>query len=285
MCKVCKEQKRNQNREVNAKELFTLLQEWTNTQKETRLYFRGEKAVDEDINYNLQPLLVRKTTLASLAKVWGKDLAPSEIEEKLIRRYKRYTAHLIESDGEFAGRTLNNLEILCLAQHYGLPTLLMDWSLNPLVALYFAIARDDTGDLVKGPGRLWVMKLKPSHERANMTIHLEDSLDDSKVDSLLNCESRQNLPQVVVPLVFTKRIAAQEGRFVYCPFAQDSDYCLGGNERYEKDPWNELIFFSVPEDKDAKLALLDVITRIGFHAGRIFPDLSGWAKYLRQGNM
>lgn len=70
------------------------------------------------------------------AQVAGKSNDLSTFEEKILSEFARYGCSLVNGN-------LNPIDLVGYAQHFGLPTRLVDWTYNPFVALYFSINGDD----------------------------------------------------------------------------------------------------------------------------------------------
>ncbi|EJD6080675.1 FRG domain-containing protein [Providencia rettgeri] len=86
--------------------------------------YRGEN----DYDYPLKPSLAR--FMESSLKI-GHDLIKKETAALRILKAELPQYHQYTIDGY--------TEHLSIAQHHGLPTRLLDWSLSPLIALYFAV--------------------------------------------------------------------------------------------------------------------------------------------------
>jgi hypothetical protein len=89
-----------------------------------RAVFRGEPRAD----YLLRPAVGRLLERLQPA-------ARREWERRMLRAFVRRAAAFLDG-----WRPSSEWDWLALAQHHGLPTRLLDWTHNPLVALYFAVA-------------------------------------------------------------------------------------------------------------------------------------------------
>ncbi|MGB4222143.1 MAG: FRG domain-containing protein, partial [Smithellaceae bacterium] len=63
-------------------------------------------------------------------------------------REERYMLRLFKEQAVSYMATIpdNNWEWLAIMQHHGMPTRLLDWTRNPLVAAYFAVRKEHDGD-------------------------------------------------------------------------------------------------------------------------------------------
>jgi hypothetical protein len=222
-----------------------------------RRYYRGLS----DSNYPLIPKLLRHNTLEMLKSTYRLE-DPIAIQDKLIERFRRYTPTTHFTINE-RSKQEDFGHFLCLAQHHGLPTLLLDWTLNPLVALYFAVK-----ELYTCNGVIWEMALKEQAQRKDMTIHLEtgEPFDEKRLGPIL-----------VVPKPFDARFRAQSSRFSY--YAKS----IPLNNVEGEMPWNSLIYHIIPFKN--KESIKQELQHLQIHEGHLFPDLDGYARYLADGGL
>ncbi len=98
-----------------------------------RIYFRGQSKVASD-GYSLRSSIGRYAFLSKLS-FFEREQVEREVLGVFTNHLVTYVQHLPRNDWES----------LAIAQHHGLPTRFMDWTTNPLVALYFA-ARETKAD-------------------------------------------------------------------------------------------------------------------------------------------
>jgi hypothetical protein len=94
-----------------------------------RVWYRGH----EDIAYRLRPGVYRDDFTDVARRLGWSNLEESRLfrEREMLSEFRTTGATLLSTN--------HLVDIYFIAQHYGMPTRLLDWTTNPLAALYFAV--------------------------------------------------------------------------------------------------------------------------------------------------
>jgi hypothetical protein len=159
------------------------------------------------------------------------------------------------------------LSIMALAQHYGIPTRLLDWSYNPLVACYFAAV--------------------PTHTVAqNLCVWALDLSAFQQIDSKHKAEVF--LRFVSAPRSENANLLAQDGLFtLYSTISFNWDAPRVANSIDQlASSWEGIrdipILYKIELPRDEDQELLRQLRRYGITGARLFPGYAGVVKSLRE---
>lgn len=206
---------------------FADLHEAVNKFGRAIVIYRGVRRVD----YDLKPRIGRY-----------KKLRSNEIkkeEKTILRLFKEQSLPYLNIVPN------TDWEWMAIAQHHGLPTRLLDWTRNPLVAAYFSVERKHDDDSI-----IYALK-------ENKYVNIEKDKNPFAVSTVKR----------FIPRHITRRITAQAGVFTIHP---DPRAEFKNDKRVTR-----LII-----KHNFRKTLKDTLYRYGIHRASLFPDLDGLTKHI-----
>jgi hypothetical protein len=226
-----------QKRNINTFFEFLEIVDKTKVKKSDLVLYRGQSE--------------KKPLIPSIARSNPK-LDTTEVERKMLEELKRRTKIMID------GNEFDEWDWLVYAQHYGMKTRLLDWTSNPLVALWFACSNE------------FIMS-------QNSVIYILKSADVfllDKSDEVTPFNTKKT--RVLKPTLNNERIIAQAGWFTAHKYSKTASRFV--DLRTNTEIKDSIMEIEIPAK--IKSVILDSLNVFGINNQTIFPDVAGLCKHM-----
>ncbi len=232
----------------------------------------------------------------------GYGLIPSVFRDNYIKREHELVKELHRYCPEEFNTLPSTLDKLIKMQHYGLPTRLLDVTLNPLVALFFACQETD-GDSADGEV-IAIPSYVKTTEDFKVSLYAElATIDDSNLKRVISTKFKQDDKNIrelqdelknefeerAIPIIVAQnnnRIKRQQGAFLLFGLDPNSEMFLSKKTIFDEKPLlqdkiEEGIESFIKIPKEEKNKILEELDAIGINHSFLFPELEHQATYLK----
>lgn len=240
--------------------------------------FRGEAKAD----YTLIPALYRTTTSQDITY---KIYMESDCERSIIHQFITEAMSYADSIS-----TEDIFRWVQYAQHFGVPTRLLDWTANPLVALYFACCSNPQAN-----GKIYILhpdlyaQIVNKDNKNNM---IGKTIKDEVYKTIWEKEKTFSYPIIFKPYYFDKRMSAQSSWFMVWgerkkpldKIIEELEMSGKGSSWFRVRNKEGIIYETTQEDtalssivipSDNKKMILHELNRVNINKATLFPGLDG----------
>ena len=235
---------------------------WYPEARAVALWFRGHRLQVEGIKpaflrSSVEEALTEGTTWAEKEKEWRGAISPGEVQFNM--EFRRRAAVLLSDPGDL-------VETYFLAQHHGLPTRLLDWTTNPLAALFFAVSGNPNanGEIIVATPRYQVVDDEDGGKKLGtrwIALPKRHQLVKQAIASLFGEADPPPGPKVlfIEPDLSDARVAQQASCF---SLHMSNDEAI-----------SEEAFVRLPVPARPKPILQEALRTMGVSWATLFPDL------------
>jgi hypothetical protein len=251
---------------ISWEDFNTVVTHYCTKQDGSEFVFRGQ----HKFSWFLDPTLSRITN----------GPIDQEIADKQLKNFKLSIRGRVSDNSILSNDENNNgaeEELWAIGQHHGLATPLLDWTLSPYVALFFAFMNEDPQD--------WIDNKGEPNNYSRVVYILNKSFIEDLEEPLEN-----GYPRIIEPSKDDHgRLVNQAGLFVMAPYGENLESSLFKaleESKIDINDMNEVAKYlckiHIPNSLNYRADCLGHLRRMNIHHASLFPDVIGASGYCNE---